>query len=813
MAYQKQGARNTLRRSVSLLLAVCILFMAAPLASAGSVGISPSAVTDSATRSFIKLTKAVSIFTTDTTPTAGAISVPAGTVLMLVSENTYTISSTEYGCLYYNNTRYNVLWSDVGSMILSAADLLTYVTGTLWQVTTYESLKKDYPSIGTATYGLQYALRVLGYYSATLDGKYGDATFAAVKSFQKGYGMEADGYAGPVTQKVLYPLATAAYNGTAVTSTTGSVTTTVNLNLRKSYSTSSVRMNVVPAGTTLAYTTYQVSGGTTWYYVTYGSTSGWLMGTYVRASASTSTSLGTVTTTDSVNLRKSYSTSSVRLAMVPRSTTLSYSNSKLSGDVTWYYVTYNNIKGWLMGTYTNASSSTGTTSIGTVTAKSNVVVRKTANGSRTGYLLSKGSTADLLASPTTSGSYTWYYVKMSNGVKGYVRGDYVSVSYDASSGVTPSTVKTYVKLPANVTLFTSEEESGTGAVTVNAGTWLQMVSTVTYTKNSKTYCSLYYNNKQYNCIYDSVKGGIQTTDQLTTHITKELWPAGYAKTLKAELSLIGDIDVHSLQYALTLLGYYTGAMDGNFGSGTTSAVRNFQRAKKLTIDGSVGTETAAVLYPAAVAALTGTPSGGPTDFGTITDITMANWFNSYGQDAGLFPRNATATVLDIGTGMVFKVKRWAGGSHADCVPLTAADTKTMCDIVGFTYTGAPSSTQISKIASARENDSSSGVTYTWPDFNGKLTNAASIGSKWDRRAALLNYNGHVYCVSIYGFPHGYNDVKTNTPSPATNNYYGMMCIHFVGSKTHSSVTVDTQHQANIQAAYNWAKAKWPTLCK
>ena len=41
----------------------------------------------------------------------------------------------------------------------------------------------------------------------------------------------------------------------------------------------------------------------------------------------------------------------------------------------------------------------------------------------------------------------------------------------------------------------------------------------------------------------------------------------------------------------------------------------------------------------------------------------------------------------------------------------------------------------------------------------------------------------------------------------------MMCVHFVGSKTHSGTSPDKHHQEAITEAYNYAKTKWPTLCK
>ena len=65
-------------------------------------------------------------------------------------------------------------------------------------------------------------------------------------------------------------------------------------------------------------------------------------------------------------------------------------------------------------------------------------------------------------------------------------------------------------------------------------------------------------------------------------------PVGARPTLRS-----GDsgVWVEELQRELTTLGYYYGLIDGNFGSATDSAVREFQRVNKLTVDGVVGRNT------------------------------------------------------------------------------------------------------------------------------------------------------------------------------------------------------------------------------
>ena len=52
----------------------------------------------------------------------------------------------------------------------------------------------------------------------------------------------------------------------------------------------------------------------------------------------------------------------------------------------------------------------------------------------------------------------------------------------------------------------------------------------------------------------------------------------------------------TLQQALVELGYLNGATDGNFGTGTETAVKNFQAANGLDADGIAGKLTLEALF-------------------------------------------------------------------------------------------------------------------------------------------------------------------------------------------------------------------------
>ena len=59
-------------------------------------------------------------------------------------------------------------------------------------------------SQGEKVWKLQERLQELGYYTDVVDGQFGQGTKDAVIAFQKNNGLDADGYAGEETQRVLY---------------------------------------------------------------------------------------------------------------------------------------------------------------------------------------------------------------------------------------------------------------------------------------------------------------------------------------------------------------------------------------------------------------------------------------------------------------------------------------------------------------------------------------------------------------------------------------------------------------------------------
>ena len=125
-----------------------------------------------------------------------------------------------------------------------------------------------------------------------------------------------------------------------------------------------------------------------------------------------------------------------------------------------------------------------------------------------------------------------------------------------------------------------------------------------------------------------------------------------------------------------------------------------------------------------------------------------DWWDSDIQK--IFARGVVAQITDVETGLSWRERRNGGTNHADCQPLTAADTAAMKKAYG-----------------------------------GKWS--------WDRRAVFVTINGVNYAASINGMPHGEGSIKDN-------NFNGHHCIHFTNSRTHGSNKVCPLHQAAIRKA-------------
>ena len=107
-------------------------------------------------------------------------------------------------------------------------------------------------------------------------------------------------------------------------------------------------------------------------------------------------------------------------------------------------------------------------------------------------------------------------------------------------------------------------------------------------------------------------------------------------------------EVRKLQQALIDLGYLKGTADGIFGNKTENAVRDFQKAKKLNVDGLAGKKTQELLYAAASGKSSGTTSESASSSSNTSGSSTASSETNTSASSGSASSN-TAT----GTGSLF----------------------------------------------------------------------------------------------------------------------------------------------------------------
>jgi hypothetical protein len=116
----------------------------------------------------------------------------------------------------------------------------------------------------------------------------------------------------------------------------------------------------------------------------------------------------------------------------------------------------------------------------------------------------------------------------------------------------------------------------------------------------------------------------------------------------------------------------------------------------------------------------------------------------------ILPRLSVFTIVDLETGLRFRVQRRAGSRHADVQPLTKQDTAVMKRIYGGNWS-------------------------------------------WKRRAILVQAEGGYLAASMHGMPHGGDGIPDN-------DFRGHFCVHFRGSTTHGSGRSDPGHQLMVHKA-------------
>ncbi|MBR1586435.1 MAG: peptidoglycan-binding protein [Clostridia bacterium] len=372
--------------------------------------------------------------------------------------------------------------------------------------------------------------------------------------------------------------------------------------------------------------------------------------------------------TDKVFFRKKASTSADYYAILKKNTSVTVTGS--SGD--FYSVTYNNRKGYVMKKFVSAAPSPATND-----SKAPTVQSKYASITSATTIAALGA----VPSATKVGSTGNNVAKLQQALK--LKGYKITVDGIYGNG-TASTVKAYQK---KVGL------SQTGTADKNT---LNVLFGKTTPKQTAT-----PTGKTTTAATDPQMKGITKISQISVPATTSKGSSGK--------------NVLALQQALKLKGYYKAPINSKYDENTVAAVKAFQKAKRLYVDGVAGNNTIKALF-------------GKNASNYTFKTERLDWFHG---GASRIPRGAIFEVKDVRTGRTFSCKRLFGANHMDSEPLTKSDAATLKSIYGGHYS-------------------------------------------WNRRAILVKYNGRVYAGSMNGMPHGTSTIDNGWPGHFCIHFYGSM---------------------------------------
>lgn len=411
--------------------------------------------------------------------------------------------------------------------------------------------------------------------------------------------------------------------------------------------------------------------------------------------------------------------------------------------------------------------------------------------------IAPSETAQYLSQVVGADGYTWYQISF-YGKTGWVRGDLVTAVYPGGAVANPTATS---GANSNYTGMMAIANSGTnmrsgmgtsfGIVTklsrgeivtvkgsgtgTDGNTWYQVTSIFTqksgYVRGDLLRQLTAKEQETYN-----KSGGTSANDSASSGGAVNAPPAAQAPSVPStntslKLGMTGS-EVALLQSYLATQGHLTGNYtSGTFDATTYMAVRRFQEAAGLTVDGVAGTATLAKLYSGGVGSGNTGSSGssGNTDSsGNTTDNSSDGYvapnsveLNSWttGNIKAILEANPVGVVVvSVDTGASFRVKyRW-GTNHADCEPQSASDTAVMNQI--------------------KASYGTSQTRYRMPVW--------------------VKVGGHTFAASMYAEGH---DASSDT-IPG-NNFSGVMCLHFKDSSTHTNPngTGTAEHQQEVMDAY------------
>lgn len=627
-------------------------------------------------------------------------------------------------------------------------------------------------SQGTKVSQLQTDLKQLGYYYAEITGNFGAKTEAAVKAFQKAKGLTADGVAGAKTLNAI-----AAAVDKAGGSSSGSSSTNMKLGSTGA-AVSALQQNLTTLGyyygdvtghygnlTQQAVKKFQKAKGLTQDGVASTATLNAI--TSALKNAGVDVGPGTVATTlregDKGTAVTELQTMLKKLNYYYGSVTGSFGSltkqavrkfqdaNKLTVDGVAGPATINKLR-----TLTGGSADSGSSSGSTVTTdksygrttKDNVYLRSSySTTSSAKASLQKGQKFRISKVYTVSG-VKWYYVTVTVGgytYKGYIRGDMMEnitaadFGDDSNSGE-QETIGMIKVTGNNVSLRYQPSTSANRVGTANIGDCFYYVDTVNGWFQTK---AGYWITKDY--------AKVMTDAEVEAYIKNN---GGSGSTGSSYTIGSTGSTVTYIQTALTALEYYDRQITGHYGRYTKDAVRAFQRDHNLTADGVCGATTLAAIQKA----YSGSSSATTTYNATVYKLDWS-YMKSNATALGI-ARGASIKLTDLTTGKSLNIHVQSTGNHIDAEPLTSADTTTLCEIYGVSTPNAIS---------------------------------------YKRRPMMITTSAGQFLCSIYGQPHGAQDITNN-------GYEGQFCLHFVNSKTHGTNRVDGDHQNAINTAETLVKA-------